>query len=75
MDSRYEEYYNQENVKCRLIGYQKCSTTTWTFLKDRWNEESYNKYLNDFKSDKNIHKIVKVEDGIEEILLERNKEV
>lgn len=74
MDSRYEEYYNQENVKCRLLAYAKCNSTVITFLKDKYNEDSYNKYLNDFKTNKNIHKIVKVENGIEEILLERYKE-
>ena len=75
MDERYEEYYNIENVKCRLIAMEKCSTTTLTFLNDKWDEERYKGYLNEFKANKNIHKIVKVENGIEEVLLERNKEL
>lgn len=71
MDERYQEYYARENVKLRLIGYGKCNTTTVTFTNDKWNEEVYNKYLSDFKANKNIHKIVKFENGIEEVLLDR----
>lgn len=71
MSIRYEDYYFREDVKLRLIGYGKCNTTTITFTKDKWSEEVYIKYLNDFKANKNIHKIVKVENGMEEVLLDR----
>ena len=69
----YEEYYKREEIKLRLIAYGKCNKTMITFLKDTYNEETYNKYLSDFKANKNIHKIIKVENETEEVLLERNK--
>lgn len=71
MGIRYEEYYNINDIKCRLLAYAKCNSTVVTFLKDKYSEDSYNKYLNDFKANKNIHKIVKIENKTEEVLLER----
>ena len=63
--------YTKDEVKCKLIAYERCSKTTITFSKDKYREERYNEYINEFKSNKNIHKLVKIEEGIEEILFER----
>lgn len=70
-DSRYEEYHNREDIKLRLVAEGKCNRTMITFFNDRWNEEKYKEYLNEFKTNKDIHKIVKIENDIEEVLLER----
>ena len=74
-DSRYEEYYKIEDIKLRLVAEGKCNRTMITFLKDNYNEERYNNYVDEFKGNRNIHKIVKIENGVDEVLLERNKEV
>ena len=65
--------YTKEEVKCKLEAYERCSKTTITFSKDKWNEEKYNEYINEFKGNKNIHKLVKIEEGIEEVLFERGQ--
>lgn len=70
-DSRYEEYYKIEDIKCRLLAEGKCNKTMITFLKNNYSEERYNNYLAEFKGNRNIHKIVKIENGVEEVLLER----
>lgn len=67
----YEEYYKLDDIKCRLIGYEKHAKQVITFLKDAYSEESYQSNLNDMKSNHKIHKIVKIENGEEELILER----
>ena len=71
----YEEYYKQEDIKCRLVSEGKCNRTVITFLKDSYNEENYRRYLGEFKMNKNIHKIFKIENGVEEILLDRQNNI
>ena len=48
--------YTKDEVKCKLIAYERCSKTTITFSKDKYREDKYNEYINEFKSNKNIHK-------------------
>lgn len=60
-----------DNVKCKLIAYEKCSKTTITFFKEYYEEEKFENKLKEFKSNKKIYKIVKVENDIEEILYEK----
>lgn len=65
------EFYKPEDIKFRLIGYEKCSKTTITFLNDTYNEDTYNYRLNEMKNNVKIHKITKLKNEIEEIILER----
>ena len=67
----YEEYYQREDIKLRLVAYGSCNKTMVTFLKDKYNDETYRRYLSEFKMNKNIHKIVKIENEIEEVILDR----
>jgi hypothetical protein len=67
----YEEYYKPEDIKCRLIGHERCCTQTITFLNDTYREESYKNYLREMTSNNKIHKMVKVENGDEEVILEK----
>lgn len=67
------EYIEKDNIKCRLIGYGRCFTEIITFPKDKYNEKNYNIYLNKLKENIKINKIVKIENGVEEVLLEKNK--
>ena len=71
LEIRDDAYYSREEVKCSLVAYGNCNKTMVTFLKDKWCSETYDKYLLEFKANKGIHKIVKLKNGIEEILLER----
>lgn len=67
----YEEYYKLDDIKCRLIGYEKHAKQVITFLKDTYNEDSYQNNLTNMKSNHKIHKIVKFENEAEEVILER----
>lgn len=53
----------------KLITEEKCCRTTITF--NEYNQEKEDKYLADFKANSNIHKIVRIENDEEVILLER----
>lgn len=53
----------------KLIAEEKCCRTTITFSEH--NQEKENQYLADFKSNSNIHKIVRIENDEEVILLEK----
>jgi len=68
----YEEYYRPEDVKVRLLGYEKHAKQVITFLKDTYNEDSYQNNLTNMKSNHKIHKIVKIENGEEEVILDKN---
>ena len=59
------------NIKCKLIAYERCSKTTITFFKEYYTTEKFEFKLKEFKSNKNIYKIVKIENDIEEILYEK----
>lgn len=64
-------YIEKDNIKCRLIGYGRCFTEMITFPKDKYIEEHYNTYFKKLKEDNGIHKIIKIENETEEVLLER----
>lgn len=66
-----EDYIKREDIKLRLVGIGKCNKSMITFTKDKYTRERYDYWLGEFRSNKNIHKIIKIEDGIEEIILER----
>lgn len=66
-----EDYIKREDIKLRLIGISKCNQSMITFSKEKYTRERYDYWLSEFRSNKNIHKIIKIEDGIEEIVLER----
>ena len=68
------KYYIENDVKCRLIAYEKYSKTTITFFKNVYNKENYLKSLSDLKMNLNIDKIIKVENGEEEVLFEKQKQ-
>ncbi|WP_195515513.1 hypothetical protein [Paraclostridium bifermentans] len=53
----------------KLIAEEKCCRTTITF--NEYNQEKEDQYLADFKANSNIHKITRVENDEEVILLER----
>ena len=53
----------------KLISEEDCCKTTVTF--NKYNQEKEEKYLSDFKSNSNIHKIVRIENDEEVILLEK----
>lgn len=53
----------------KLIAEEKCCRTTITFHEH--NQEKEEKYLADFKANSNIHKIIRIENDEEIILLER----
>ena len=53
----------------KLIAEEKCCRTTITFYEH--NQEREEKYLADFKANSNIHKIIRIENDEEIILLER----
>lgn len=53
----------------KLIAEEKCCRTTITFYE--YNQEKEDQYLADFKANSNIHKITRIEDNEEVILLER----
>mgnify|MGYP003308344599 FL=1 len=53
----------------KLIAEEKCCRTTITF--NEHNQEKEDQYLADFKANSNIHKIVRIENDEEVILLER----
>lgn len=65
------EYYRPEDIKCRLVGYERHCKQTITFLKDTYSEERYQGNLAEMKNNHKIHKIVKLENGEEGIILER----
>lgn len=71
MGIEYDEYYQREDIKLRLVAEGKCNKTMVTFFKDNYNDETYRRYLGEFKMNKNIHKIVKIENEIEEVILDR----
>lgn len=53
----------------KLIAEEKCCRTTITL--NEYNQEKEDKYLADFKANSNIHRIVRIENDEEVILLER----
>lgn len=66
-----EHYYEEKDVKCRLIAYEKCSKTTITFFYKHYTVENYNRVLTELKMNINISKIIKVEKEEEEIIFEK----
>lgn len=65
------QFYKEEEVKCRLISYERCSKTTITFFNKNYNQEKYNTILADFKNNPKIFKISKIENGVEEVIFEK----
>lgn len=53
----------------KLIAEEKCCRTTITFYEH--NQEKEYQYLADLKANSNVHKIIRVENDEEAILLER----
>lgn len=53
----------------KLIAEEKCCRTTITFYEH--SQEKEDKYLADLKANSNVHKIIRVENDEEAILLER----
>lgn len=53
----------------KLIAEEKCCRTTITF--NEHNQEKEDQYLADLKANSNIHKIVRIENDEEVVLLER----
>ena len=67
----YISSYKEEDIKCKLIGSEKCSVTTITFPKDKYDDERYQRYLLDMKNNPKIHKIIKIENDEEEVIFEK----
>ena len=53
-----------------LIAEERNTKTTICFKED-YNQESYDKWLNIFKNDHKVKKILTIKDDVEEVLLER----
>lgn len=53
----------------KLIAEENCCKTTITF--SEYNQEKEDQYLADLKANSNVHKIIRVENDEEAILLER----
>ena len=53
-----------------LIAEERNTKTTICFKQD-YNQEAYDKWLNIFKNDHKVKKILTIKDGVEEVLFER----
>ena len=53
-----------------LVAEERNTKTTICFKED-YSQESYDKWLNTFKNDNKVKKILTIRDGVEEVLLER----
>ena len=53
-----------------LVAEERNTKTTVCFKQD-YSQEAYDKWLNIFKNDNKVKKILTIRDGVEEVLLER----
>ena len=53
-----------------LVAEERNTKTTICFKED-YNQEAYDKWLNIFKNDHKVKKILTIKDGVEEVLFER----
>lgn len=65
------KFEKKEDEKLRVIAYEKCCMTTIIFFNKTWKEDTLKQYLAEFKLNKNIFKIVSIEDGVETIIYEK----